>query len=335
MDRTTTTKSISQILLNRLNNGKQYVEVYTHTQELEIAIEAISNNSKSSIYALLYNALDEQNHHSNSFTDDESVEGHLKLIARLANQSFQQCIKQGLNPKLLVISDHGSTLLPTECPVKKIPNFALEFNDDALGEYEGVNERKSPYQGTRSCAIDKTSLSDDIAEIKQDWYYLTKDSYNLPQDFLIPKSYAAVNRRPSGWTHGGATPEETVVAFIEVQPKPIQIIQPSIKIDGYLKPNQASSLSVVVENPNTVNLKIVRLRISDAPKDIMCNSLLMPFQDSVEQVNFIPANHQGKTQIIEWLLSCEAGGQNWQFSGQIEIPIRRFQVSLVDELFNM
>ena len=333
LDRTITTQPISQILRNRFETIQNNIYVSTQYQEIEAAINSLTNNSKPTILALLYNALDEQNHHSSGFTDDESVDGHLKLIASLANKSFQQCLQRGLKIVALVISDHGSTLLPAECPVIKLPNFALEFNDDVL-EDEVINNRKSSYQGTRSCAINNTPSQNELSNLAQDWYYLASDLYNLPQDFLIPKSYAAVNRRPGGWTHGGATPEETIVSYIELQPTPVQIISPVVKIEGNFKPNQVSTLQVLVENLNPVPLRKVRLEISNAPVNTIWSDVPAFSKSSIEEINVLPASHNGLKQTVEWFINCEAVGKTWQFSGQIEVAIRRFQVNSVDELFD-
>lgn len=324
-DKTNTNKPISQLLKTRLGCEKVSVFVYTQPSDMEMAFVA---DAKPGIYALLYNALDEQNHHSSSFTDDESVDGHLNLIARLANQSFQQCLKQGFKAVGFVISDHGSTLLPPQCSVKKVPKFAFEFNDD--NTHEGNTQ--SIYQGTRCCAIDKTPSADDLRYLEQDWYYLSKDAYNLPYDFLIPKSYAAVERRPGGWTHGGATPEETVVACIELQPTPIQVVQPIIKVEGYLTATQASILRVTLVNPNSVPLKTVRLTL--AGTQATWNTIPADSDSSIAELKVSAVNSKGRSELLEWLLNCEVGGQGWQFSGQIEVSIKRFQVSQVDELFD-
>jgi hypothetical protein len=334
IDRTTTTKSISQILKSRLANDETHVGVYTKVHEMEVAIGASADNSKPTIYALLYNALDEQNHNSAGFTDDESVDGHLKLIARLVNQGFQNCLKRGLKAVALVISDHGSTLLPPQSTVNKVPSFAAEFNDDGTADDEALSKSKSTYQGTRACAIEKTPSVDDRHHLERDWYYLSQDLYSLPQDFLIPKGYAAVERRSSGWTHGGATPEETVVTFIELQPEPVQITQPDVRIEGNLRAGQASDLQVVLVNPNSVPLRAVRLVLGGIQATTTWSSIQATSEASSELK--VPATStRGNTQVLEWLLTCESGGRSWQFSGQTEVPIRRFQRSEVDEMFDM
>lgn len=334
LDRTTTTQSISQILKNRFEKYRNNIYVSTQWQEIELAITSLKNNYQPTIFGLLYNALDEQNHHSSSFTDDESVDGHLRLLASLANKSFQQCLQRGLKVVAFVVSDHGSTLLPAECPVIKLPNFGLEFNDDTL-EDEAKNNRKTSYQGTRSCSISNTPSQVELSNLAKDWYYLASDLYSLPKDFLIPKSYVAVNRRPGGWTHGGATPEETIVSYIELQPTPIQITSPIVKIEGEFKLNIVSKLQVFIENPNPVPLKKVRLEISHVLTNIVWSDVQAFSKSSVEEIEVTTtASPKGLRETLEWFINYECGGNDWQFNGQNEVAIRRFQINNVDELFD-
>ena len=42
---------------------------------------------------------------------------------------------------------------------------------------------RSIYQGTRSCAIEKTPSVDDLCNLEQDWYYLSKNLYNRQTAF--------------------------------------------------------------------------------------------------------------------------------------------------------
>ncbi len=88
-------------------------------------------------------------------------------------------------------------------------------------------------------------------------------------------------------------------------------------------------------NPNSVPLRTVRLTISGTQANVTWSAIPAASESSVEEVNIPAASSKGHAQTIEWLLNYEAGGRNWKFSGQIEVPIRRFQVSLVDELFDM
>src|SRR3989442_13008067 len=220
---------------------------------------------EAGLYVLLYNALDHQSHETRSFTDDESTDGHLNLIAQLVEKGFQQGLKQGLNVKAFISSDHGSTLLPSSGIVLPVPNFAHAFEGEDTMEDEAIDRGQKMYHRTRVCALEREPEGSSSKHIQQDWYLLRKSVFNLLLDFLIPRGYAAVGRRAKGWTHGGATPEETVVPFIELQPSPLQVSAPTISIEGYLTPNRANSLKVKLINPNPLPLKKVQFIILDMP----------------------------------------------------------------------
>lgn len=344
LDSTKTSQSMAQLFESELlKNGAAHVHVCTQRNQLESALQ---KPLQSGIYLLLYNALDAQSHDSRGFTDDESVDGHLRLLARLTDQFFSSCRRDGLSATTFVSSDHGSTLLPSQTGVLKVPSTdnVSSFSSDTRYEY-----RKS-----RACTIGHTPTNEERDKLEKIWYFLPGAIYNLPSDFLIPKGYAAVERRPRGWTHGGATPEETVVAFIELQPQaketvepslelqpdPLQLIAPLVKIEGFLRPRQTTTLRLLLTNPNSVPLNALRLHIGEIKATLTCASLSANSQFSAEVVATSAARKgqakdqgQGEVQILTWDLSCEGDGRRLDVSGQAEVPIRRFQVSAVDELF--
>ena len=323
------TQPIAQILESCLTNDMMHTRVYTQHHEME---KAFGSDIKPGVYALFYNALDHHCHEIDSFTDDESVDGHLSLISRIINEGFQRCLEQGLRAKAFISSDHGSTLLPSLGVVLKVPSFAHELEGEDTLENELLDKGPKSYRRTRICAIDRIPEESNLKYIERDWYLLRQDVFNLPQHFLIPKGYAAVGRRPRGWTHGGATPEEVIVAFIELQPAPIPIIEPVVEITGYLLPRNTSTLQVTIANPNMVPLKVVQLVISGTPVNVL-QSTIKPIQQSKYEIDMPAATGKGATQTLEWTLICEGGGHHSHFKGATEVPIRRLQVSKVDELF--
>jgi hypothetical protein len=171
-----------------------------------------------------------------------------------------------------------------------------------------------------------------LSQLESDWYLLRSDVFNLPHHFLIPRGYTAVKRRPPGWTHGGATPEETVTPFFEVQPQPIEIVSPLIKIEDFLRAAQPSQLQLTVINPNPTPLNAVRFIIAGFPEPVEWPRM-QPNTPYTETITAPPSTSKDDFQILEWTLTSEAGGRRQQFSDQVKIPVRRFQRSAVDELF--
>src|SRR3989442_1579535 len=139
-------------------------------------------------------------------------------------------MRSGLRAKAFISSDHGSTLLPENTRVLEVPNFAQILEDESLSEEHRQGKAEQVFQRTRACATDKVPAKRDLDILEQDWYYLGKDAFCLPKQFFIPKGYSAVERRPRGWTHGGATPEEVVVSSIEMQPSRIDFMDPVVTL---------------------------------------------------------------------------------------------------------
>lgn len=329
LDPTHVTQPISQLLEDLLTRDTVNAHVYTQHHLMEIDLRT---NMEVGLYVLFYNALDHQSHETRSFTDDESTDGHLKLITQLVEKGFQQGLKQGLNMKAFISSDHGSTLLPSSGSVLAVPNFAYAFEGEDTIEDEATNRGPEVYHRTRICAIKRELEEDNLKHIQQDWYLLRKNMFNLTLDFLIPRGYAAVGRRSKGWTHGGATPEETITAFIELQPSPFQVSAPTISMEGYLTPNRANNLKVTLINPNPLPLKKVQFIILDSPVNLGLGTV-QPTSQATFEFEAPSATSKGTTQILKWELTCEVNGQVWRFKGDKEISIRRLQVSVVDELF--
>lgn len=320
---------IAQMLRVRLANDAGNIQVYTQYHELE---QAFSSNFQPGLHALLYNSLDHHSHDVQGFTDNESIDGHLRLIARLIQEGFEHCIASGWKVKAFVSSDHGSTLLPQHTAVLKVPPFAYVLDDEDLTAQDVPDEGRKVFQRTRVCATDRSPSSSDLQSIKKDWHFLQKDTFSLPKQFLIPKGYAAVERRPKGWTHGGATPEEVIVPSIELQPSKIEFIEPLVKVQGFLQPGKASILQVTLGNANLFPVRVLRLSIANSTVK-MKQIVVEPNASVVGEVEVLAAKSKEASQTIEWLLNCEGGGTRENFGGHLNVAVRHLQISDVDEMF--
>jgi|GEM_PF-2586164 len=114
---------------------------------------------------------------------------------------------------LIVSTDHGSCIISEKIKALAKPNGAKE---------------ESKYK--RFVYIDSSD------NLNEDWYFLKKDKFSLPESIAITKGYRFIgNRKPKGWVHGGMTPEETLIPHMEfcLQPfeiKPIQCFHSSAPI---------------------------------------------------------------------------------------------------------
>jgi hypothetical protein len=85
-------------------------------------------------------------------------------------------------------------------------------------------------------------------------------------------------------------------------------------------------------NPNPLLLKKVQLVILDMAVNAELGTV-QPTSQTAFEIEVPLAKSRGTTEILQWTLTCEANGQSWLFKGDEEVPIRRLQVSAVDELF--
>jgi hypothetical protein len=329
LDASDTTLPMAQILRERFAREGKPVQVYTHYHNLE---QAFTSDLQPSLYTLLYGALDHHCHEERGFTDNESIDGHLRLIARLIEEGFDSCLRSGLRVKAFISSDHGSTLLPENMRVLDVPNLAHVWEEEGWpGEYPQGNVERG-FRRIRVCATDKTPSKYDLDMLEQDWYYLQKDTFNLPKQFFIPKGYSAIQRRPRGWIHGGATPEEVVVSSIEMQPSQIDFVEPVVTLKGSLQLRKEGKLTITVENTNVFPIKVVKLKVADSVVETRQYSV-RPNASFTKDVHIPAVHNREKTYAVSWFLICEGGGQRKEFANRADVPIRRMQVSDVDEIF--
>ena len=111
-----------------------------------------------------------------------------------------------------------------------------------------------------------------------DWYVLDMERFGLSEKYAIPMGYGYIGRKPSGYTHGGLSPEETIVPFLKfsqkspIKPKELNIIY---KGEAILK-GRPQQIRFTIKNPNEVEVENVRLEIrksniSSSP--FLCGSL--------------------------------------------------------------
>jgi hypothetical protein len=323
-------QSVVSLLTNRMADLGRPATIVSQPKQLS---QHIAEGLKPGIYVLLYNALDTQNHESRSFTDDKSVSGHLELLAECMQEGLEQAQSQGVEAAIFVSSDHGSTLLPQQTRVLTVPRFAQVLDDPEESDEELQPKAKKSYAGTRTCSVRNLPEGDSVASLEEDWHILRRVDLTLSEDYLIPKGYEAVGQKPRGWTHGGATPEETVVAFIQLQQAPSQLVEPVVRFTGQLGARANSALQFEIVNPNPVPLCEVRLTLPSWSQTLPWPRIKPQSTSSKAAVTAPPATTAAGTQKVAWILAFKDRGRSYQFEGVAEVPIRRLQVSAIDDMF--
>jgi hypothetical protein len=273
------------------------------------------------------NTLDRLAHDRTDVADDGLVRGYLEQLANDLVTMQRICAERGFVFHALVGSDHGSTLLPVNAPLRRLPQATREVID--VWEDNGDRRAASPVSARAALVAGDQSLTPDQLE---EWFFLERRAYQLPHDYLVPRGYAAVGRRPTGWTHGGLTPEETVVPLLHLAPEPLVIEPVTVILSGQVRSQQAGVIDLVLINVNPAPLDDVEMLISDlAP--VRINQI--PASDRVEmKLSLGPRQIVGGELTLAWELEGRLLGIAHRQQGEARLSVRRLQTEdRFDDLF--
>jgi hypothetical protein len=316
--------TIAQAAREKLERAGVRAYIGYHAHE---ALEALRGAEPPRCLIWFANTLDQLAHDSSNFPDDLTVRGYLEGLARSLARMRTTCIERGLLFHVLVGSDHGSTLLPHGTPTRRLPQAAREVVD----VWEDTEDQRAtrPASARAALVTDTHRLQIDQPD---DWHYLARLPYQLPQDYIVTRGYAAIGRRPAGWTHGGLTPEETIVSLMHLAPEPLVIQNLSVTITGQVRSRQAGILTLALVNPNSAPLDQVVIQIANlAPVTIERVAAGERYQTAVA----LPARDIEGTELsLTWELEGGVLGVEHRQQGEARIAVRRLQTEdSFDDLF--
>jgi hypothetical protein len=295
---------------------------------LSQALEVLRQPAPPRCAIVLYNALDQLAHNMTTFSDNEGIRGCLRGLAQDLAKMKQVCNEHGNIFHALIGSDHGSTLLPSDAPLRRLPQATREITD--IWEDDLDQEGASSASHRAAVIIDSQRL---VIDHPEHWYILDKDRYQLNQSYLVPRGYGYVTRKPTGWTHGGLTPEEVVVPLIHLASEPLQVLQAIVRITGSLRSRQATNLTLEVVNPNAAPLNEIAFQIADLEPlhidQIAAGSTL------TQQIHFPARPIDGAELVIQWSLICAILGTPYEQRGREVLSVRRLQTEdTLDDFFS-
>lgn len=296
---------------------------------LPAAVDAIQEDHPARLFVVLFNVIDALAHQSTTFTDDRGIRGYLEELASQLSAAQHVSAAQGRRLHVLIGSDHGSTLLPKDTQSIPLPHTVREVDDIWEPELTG-QEAQRP--GTRAAATDL----DHIPGIDQQlWYALDRDSFQLDRHYLAPRGYSYIKRRPTGWTHGGLTPEETIVPLLHLAPERPHVLPIEVDFQGLLRAGQPGMVTAVLRNLNPFPVQSLVLAVSDATDELTIVQLEALEQYEVE-VHFAVVLAKGAELPVTYEVSYNTFGTAHRDVGQASIPLRRLQTedTSFDDMFN-
>lgn len=183
-------------------------------------------------------------------THTEEILGYLRtLVKEVVRFAKRAKVEKVLD--IFIASDHGST--------KILPSIENTL-DDAFYKKQ-ANDKHHRYI---SVSADRVTNPTDYDQ--EHCYIVHSDLMGTRENYLIAKGYDRfIAIHESVYTHGGLTPEETIVPFLRLTKTEIRVQQPTIKLpDKLVRISVKFEMSFTVGNPNDAQLENVELWVRES-----------------------------------------------------------------------
>lgn len=203
---------------------------------------------QANLFIYIYNWLDKLGHTPSSKDFEREAEIDTALARLISKLRIAMTQLTQIGPATLVIStDHGSTYLPHRGQGLSVPLAAME---DAT------------YQEHRRFI--RTSRRDVLNDTE--WFYLDKDKFCLHHNYAVARGWRYIGSRPRGYTHGGLSPEETIVPMFicELGKGESELLQLYFEhATDFLRLGRPGKLAIRVRNPYRIPIESLEITLSD------------------------------------------------------------------------
>ena len=213
-------------------------ENYELIQDIESFIKPANENTNLFIY--MYDELDKMAH-STLTNKNLHIKQELEWIAEKARK-ISSILAKKKRVKIVVSSDHGCVQLPQN---------SYEAYKPPYSQLDGEHNRYAIVKNTKD--LDPGH-----------WHIIDSITFGLKETYCIPKGYSFIETRPRGMTHGGLTPEETIVAHMEFELTRPQWIPLGVVYRGTaLTLGQEQKIILVIQNKNQIEVSDLRITIPE------------------------------------------------------------------------
>ena len=216
---------------------------------------------------------------------------------------------------VVVDSDHGSTLLPKGVHELRLPPNTVKDRDKH-----------------RRFAFVPSHVGLDQAE----WYILGAAEFGLLQGCAVARGHSCIGRRPQFLTHGGLTPEETIVPHIECKmtEKPAWIPIEIQYVGNPIRPRRQEVINLKVRNLNQTRLSEFRLTVQGRES----KSINIDSEEEEAEVHDVviqmPDAIRESEVIISGFVTYIAYGRQTSEAVEITIPVRHIAIEAeIDKMF--
>lgn len=298
----------------------------SRTQKQIVYLEQINDienidKYQAELFIYIYTRLDDLWHTpaSRDFEIEEEIEVALtRLVARLSRAMTQL---EQRDPSALVIStDHGAIYLHPKSECLSVPPSAT---------------KDETYEKHRRFI--RTSRADALNNVE--WFYLDKDVFHLHHSHAVARGWQCIDRRPRGFTHGGLSPEETIVPMIicELGESEIERQLPSYEqVSNPLRLGRPGDLRLRVSNPYRMPIENLEIFLSDygltfPPLDIEPRLEALTEAIEVQLPTKMPVEQDAV--FVNLITRFIAGGQSRSHVTKLRIKIRQLYKTDLDDEF--
>lgn len=272
------------------------------------------------IYIYQFDQLDSLAHNTRIIDIEHMINNSLQWLSNIIVNSIKNFPKD-LKMRIVVSSDHGSTLIHKKNNRLPLPKSAVE------------DKRSKKHK--RYIKID---LLDRIDEI--DWFILRKNDFLIKENYAVAKGYSYLKSRPISYTHGGLSPEETVVPFLEFYfgkaPKcfPLEVVHRGPPI---LRTRE-QKIKLILKNPNNFPVSKVSIRLPNYNIEKTFNYINSQSEVETPEIGITlepKLKVKDGTCKIEGICNFEVHGRSYTFNILIDVKIReifRYDIDSLEDL---
>ena len=271
------------------------------------------------LFLFVYNRLDYLAHTPDHQVDDreDEIRFVLSKLASKLSLAVKSLAELG-TVRLVISSDHGSTKLHERGKKVDVPPSAAE---DETYEKHRRFIRTRQLDSLNSC----------------DWFTLPADRFGLHDDYAIAKDASFISSRPLGYTHGGLTPEETLVPLLIFEPGTLQRLDLHFEQNSpAIRPGRPQKLSLLVSNPFPLAIEGLEIVLPEygvrfGPLHIEPKTETATEERQIELPPKIPV--EGGVTYVDLTAIFKVAGVSSSQPTKLKLKIRQLYVSEIAEEF--
>lgn len=259
---------------------------------------------EATLYVYMYDELDRLAH--GHWVDRESLIQHdLTWLASKIKEAATILATKG-KVKVIVNSDHGSV---------KLSSNATKAAKPAYAELDEEHARFAVVSDAKHLA-------------REQWYFLEKIEFGLRENYAVPKGYTYIEAKPIGLTHGGLTPEETIIPHLEfgLEPQPWAPLMLAYR-GTPLRLGREEKIRLVLINRNAVSLSKVRIQFPSQGCETELHRVAPESDSFTQELSIylppkIPVSASDEV-ILQAIISFNVYGATQSEDAPIRLPVLR------------